>query len=276
MTHSHLHRNTTHQCGTLCFGTDPPHVGARPVLPDPRRREPVRRGRVVLPVVGGGEPGPDHRRPGPAGRRPHQGARTCSRAWRLHSESAHRSATSASPFRTSTRAVRFYWDVFGCPLVGVADTPPERVRTFFGVDGRRAALQDRLDPRARRRRARDLRVRAAASRRPPIPWNRVGLTHFSFNVRNTQKWHDHLKAKGVECVSTPERSPRGHSFFFVRGFRRQPDRADGPRADVLRPRLARTARGLAVSPRDVQAVLPAEPTGVVAARRIAGYELVYR
>ena len=23
MTHSHRHRNTTHQCGTLCFGTDP-------------------------------------------------------------------------------------------------------------------------------------------------------------------------------------------------------------------------------------------------------------
>ena len=32
------------------------------------------------------------------------------------------------------RAVQFYWDVFGCPLVGVADTPPERVRSFFGVD----------------------------------------------------------------------------------------------------------------------------------------------
>ena len=33
------------------------------------------------------------------------------------------------------KAVRFYWEVFGCPLVGVADTPPERVRAFFGVDG---------------------------------------------------------------------------------------------------------------------------------------------
>jgi len=32
------------------------------------------------------------------------------------------------------RAVRFYWDVFGCPLVGVSDAPPDRVRGFFGVD----------------------------------------------------------------------------------------------------------------------------------------------
>ena len=33
------------------------------------------------------------------------------------------------------RAVQFYWDVFGCPLVGAADTPPDRVRGFFGVSG---------------------------------------------------------------------------------------------------------------------------------------------
>ncbi len=48
------------------------------------------------------------------------------------------------------------------------------------------------------------------------PWNRVGLTHFSLNVRNTQKWHDYLVSKGVEIVSKPERSPRGHTFFFAK------------------------------------------------------------
>jgi catechol 2,3-dioxygenase-like lactoylglutathione lyase family enzyme len=55
---------------------------------------------------------------------------------------------------------------------------------------------------------------------PPvtIPWNRVGLTHISFNVRNTQHWYDYLVSKGVECVSRPERSPRGHTFFFARDF----------------------------------------------------------
>ncbi len=49
--------------------------------------------------------------------------------------------------------VRFYWDVFGCPLVGVSDTPSDRVRAFFGVDpstslgaGAPAQLQDWLDP----------------------------------------------------------------------------------------------------------------------------------
>ena len=42
------------------------------------------------------------------------------------------------------------------------------------------------------------------------------LTHFSFNVRDTQKWHDYLVSKGVECISRPEQSPRGHWFFFAR------------------------------------------------------------
>ena len=32
------------------------------------------------------------------------------------------------------RFVQFYWDVFGCPLVGVSNTPPDRVRSFFGVE----------------------------------------------------------------------------------------------------------------------------------------------
>ena len=67
-----------------------------------------------------------------------------------------------------------------------------------------------------------------------IPWNRVGLTHISFNVRNLQKWYDYLISKGVECVSKPERSPRGHSFFFAKDFdgrhgenRQEDDDAEG-------------------------------------------------
>ncbi|HEX7085833.1 MAG TPA: VOC family protein [Vicinamibacterales bacterium] len=115
------------------------------------------------------------------------------------------------------RFVQFYWDVFGCPLVGVADTPPERVRRFFKVDGE-----------APRCRIGWIRVPGGAvleifefnPQLPPEagPWNRVGQTHFSFNVRNTQRWHDYLVSKGVEIVSPPERSPRGHTFFFARDF----------------------------------------------------------
>ena len=133
--------------------------------------------------------------------------------------------------RNFNEFVRFYWDVFGCPLVGVSDTPPDRVRAFFdvqplalsdadsanGVSGVEAVPSCKIGW---------IRCPGGAvleifefQPQTPLeqgPWNRVGLTHFSINVRNTQKWHDYLVSKGVEIISKPERSPRGHSFFFAK------------------------------------------------------------
>lgn len=127
--------------------------------------------------------------------------------------------------------VRFYWDVFGCPLVGVSDTPPDRVRSFFGVQP--LALSDADAARGgggvegmptckigwiRAPGGAVLEIFEFQPQQPLAqgPWNRVGLTHFSVNVRNTQKWYDYLVSKGVDVVSKPERSPRGHTFFFAK------------------------------------------------------------
>ncbi len=115
------------------------------------------------------------------------------------------------------RAVRFYSDVFGCPLVGVADTPPDRVRTFFGVDADQPSCKIGW---VRVPGGGVLEIFEFTPHRPPepVPWNRVGLTHISFNVKNTQKWYDYLISKNVECLGRPERSPRGHTFFFAKDF----------------------------------------------------------
>ena len=117
------------------------------------------------------------------------------------------------------RAVKFYWDVFGCPLVGVSDTPTDRVRSFFNV-GKDADVPSCKIGWIRVPGGAVLEIFHFEPKQSPvdIPWNRVGLTHISFNVRNTQKWHDYLVSKGAEIVSKPERSPRGHTFFFVRDF----------------------------------------------------------
>jgi catechol 2,3-dioxygenase-like lactoylglutathione lyase family enzyme len=127
--------------------------------------------------------------------------------------------------RNFNEFVRFYWDVFRCPLVGVADTPPERVRTFFGVQPPALSGAGGVEGEPRCKIG-WIRVPGGAvleifefqPQQPlqPGPWNRIGLTHFSLNVRDTHKWHDYLVSKGVEIVSKPERSPRGHTFFFAK------------------------------------------------------------
>jgi glyoxylase I family protein len=125
------------------------------------------------------------------------------------------------------KAVRFYWDVFGCPLVGVADTPPERVRSFFNIDPVGPAEAGHYVPEPsckigwiRVPGGAVLEIFEFQPQLPAsaIPWNKVGLTHISFNVHNLQGWYDYLVSKGVECISKPERSPRGHSFFFAKDF----------------------------------------------------------
>ena len=112
------------------------------------------------------------------------------------------------------RFVQFYSDVFGCRLVGVADHSAERVQSFFGIDGGVSVKVGWVRvPGGGILEIFEFNPQAPAQ---PIPWNRVGLTHFSFNVRNTQKWYDYLVSKGVECLSKPEKSPRGHTFFFTK------------------------------------------------------------
>lgn len=115
------------------------------------------------------------------------------------------------------KAVQFYADVFGCPLVGVADTPPDRVRSFFNVEGAQPSCKIGW---IRVPGGGILEIFEFQPQLPPVkvPWNQVGLTHFCFNVRGTDRWYEYLKAKGVECVTHPERSPRGHTFFFIRDF----------------------------------------------------------
>ena len=117
------------------------------------------------------------------------------------------------------RAVKFYWEIFGCPLVGVADTPPDRVRDVLRSRRRPAAAARLAGFACREERFSRSSPSSRRFRRRAVPWNRVGLTHISFDVRNLQKWYDYLQSsKGVECLSKPERSPRGHSFFFAKDF----------------------------------------------------------
>ena len=131
------------------------------------------------------------------------------------------------------RAVRFYWDVFGCPLVGVSEHPPERIRTFFRIpDGQ------------------SLR----------IGWIRVpgGAVLEIFEFQPQQPAAAVRPARRPRCrVRDPARTLAARSVVLLReGHGRQPDRTDGSRLHVPRTWLARPAGRLDLPPWDVREVLP--------------------
>ena len=115
------------------------------------------------------------------------------------------------------KAVQFYWEVFGCPLVGVADAPADRVRGFFGVNVAGATCKIGW---IRVPGGGVIEIFHFTPSLPPtdVQWSRIGLTHMCLNVRGIHRWHEHLRAKGVEVLGPPEQSPRGHWLFFVKDF----------------------------------------------------------
>ena len=186
VTHSHGSTNTTHQCGTLCFGTDP-----RLSVLDPYCRTHDIENLFVVDASFF-----------PSSAAVNPGLTIAAQALRVadyirDTESMKARSFSHSGITVSdfNRAVKFYWEIFGCPLVGVADTPPDRVRTFFGVDGEQCSCKIgwiRVPGGA------VLEIFAFAPQIPAaaIPWNRIGLTHISFDVHNLQKWYDFLQSAG--------------------------------------------------------------------------------
>ena len=76
MTHSHGARTRRTSAARCASAPTRATSVLDPVLPRPRRRQPLRRRRLVLPLVGGGQSGADDRRAGAAGRRPHHSDRS--------------------------------------------------------------------------------------------------------------------------------------------------------------------------------------------------------
>lgn len=118
--------------------------------------------------------------------------------------------------RDFNESVRFYWEVFGCPLVGVSTADPRRVRAFFGVDVPEASCKIGW---IRIPGGGVIEIFEFTPQQPftEATWNRPGVTHFSLCVSNIRRWYDYLRAKGVTMLEEPQRSPNGgQEFFFIK------------------------------------------------------------
>ena len=111
--------------------------------------------------------------------------------------------------------VQFYAEHFGCRLVGVSESDSAKVRTFFGVDAEEPKCKIGW---LRAPGGGMLEIFEFTPQQPAqgVVWSRVGMTHISFDVNNSYKWHDYLAKQGVTIVSEVEKSKHGHTFFFVK------------------------------------------------------------
>ena len=207
-------KNTTHQCGTLCFGTDP-----RASVLDPFcRTHDVENLFVVdasfFPSSAAVNPGLTIAAQALQGRRPHQNGRA-QVGWSAPRESSivqpcRHHGLELQPggevllgrLRLSARRRRRHAARTACARFSASTAPQPRV-------------QDRLDSRARRRRAGNLRIpAAAAARRGAVEPGRPDA-HLLQRQQPAAAGTTTSTRKGVECLGRPERSPRGHSFFFA-------------------------------------------------------------
>jgi catechol 2,3-dioxygenase-like lactoylglutathione lyase family enzyme len=104
------------------------------------------------------------------------------------------------------KAVRWYWDTFRFPLIAEETMSAEQVDALhglYGLKGVKLRLGFLLTPGGA-----VIEIFEFTPRLPsePVKWNRVGLTHFTLDVRNVKKWYARLKEKGVEFCSEPQKT----------------------------------------------------------------------
>ena len=226
MTHSHGSNNTTHQCGTIVLRQRSARVGARSVTA-------ARTTSTNLFVVDASF-FPSSAAVNPALTIAAQALRVADHIKRrpdaMKARSFSHAGITVSDFN---KAVQFYWDVFGCPLVGVADTPPDRVRRFFGVDARRS----------RPARSAGFACPAAACwrsssssrssrRRGALEWRRPHA-HFIQRQKSSEVARLSAEQRRRDASASPSVAARPLVLLRER-LRRQPDRADGSRLHVSR------------------------------------------
>ena len=113
------------------------------------------------------------------------------------------------------KSMSFYSDLLGLPILEVLDVPPDQVSDIY-----------KLDPEKHRVKLALLRTGNGAfvelfhfdplgGGHQDVVWERPGITHFSFNVKNLPRVMDRLRAAGVEFVCGVHTN-LGTDFVFLR------------------------------------------------------------
>lgn len=112
-------------------------------------------------------------------------------------------------------AVRWYHDKFGCRLIDENILPPAQVtalKNLYGVEDTSIKLGFLRAPGGGVVEIFEFEEKLKMEK---VRWNRPGLTHMTFDVKNVERWYKKLKGDGVQFFSEPQ-TTKGADWVFLK------------------------------------------------------------
>jgi catechol 2,3-dioxygenase-like lactoylglutathione lyase family enzyme len=113
------------------------------------------------------------------------------------------------------RSLKFYGEILGLPCLAVIDVPEDQVRDIYGIDPAKNKVTLALMRTGNGGFVELFRFEPLHGEHQKVVWERPGITHFSFNVKNLAAARKRLEAAGYKFV-TPVKTNMGTDFIFLR------------------------------------------------------------
>lgn len=113
------------------------------------------------------------------------------------------------------KSLNFYSGLLGLPVLAVLDVPDDQVVDIYGLDPAKTKVTLALLRTGNGAFVELFRFTPLGGGHQNVVWERPGITHFSFNVKNLPKVIERLKAAGVNFV-TPVKTNLGTDYIFLR------------------------------------------------------------
>lgn len=112
------------------------------------------------------------------------------------------------------KTVKWYNEMFGIWLIDEQVLPLEQVNrlsNLYGTKDAKVKLGFLRIPRGGVLEIFEFNPKGAAEK---VIWNKPGITHVTFDVKNVQRWYRKLSDRGVEFFSEPQRTGKNEWVFL--------------------------------------------------------------
>lgn len=127
------------------------------------------------------------------------------------------------------RSLNFYSGLLGLPILEMMDVPDDGVRDIYGLDPSETKVRLALLRTGNGACVEIFEFKPLAGEHQRVVWERPGITHLSFYVKNLPAVMERLRAAGIEFVC-PVKTSLGTDYVFMHD-------PDGNRVELLDMKL---------------------------------------